>query len=97
MLGVEIESPGTVAAVVTVSVLLAVAVWRRPSTVVYALVGLFTTGATVFDIAEIRHQVGDGTAAFAVIAAAVAALHAATVLVAAKTTPTTRRPSPRTV
>jgi hypothetical protein len=48
-----------VTGVLTVSVLLAVAVWRRLATGVYALVALFAAGAAVFDIAEIRHQASD--------------------------------------
>ncbi|ADP79511.1 hypothetical protein [Pseudofrankia inefficax] len=93
--GIPAESPGTVAAFVAASLLLAAAVWRRPSTGVCALVALFAASAAVLDIAEIHHQAREGTVSVAVIAAIVAALHTATTLAAARTAAATRNTSPR--
>ncbi len=96
VLGTKAESPGAVAAVVAASVLLAAAIWRRPSTGLCTLVALFTAAAAVFDIAEIHHQTREGTVTVAAIAAAVAALHTATFLITAKTVAATRSKRPRT-
>ena len=82
LLGVPADSPGAVAAVVLGSVLLAVAVARYPRPAVVAAVAVLAAGATVFDVAEVAHQVAAEQTGVAVLAALVAALHLVVVVAA---------------
>lgn len=82
LLGVSADSPGTVVVVVLGSVLLAVVVARYPRPSVVAAVAVLAAGATVFDIAEVAHQLAEDQTGVAVLAAVVAALHLAAVVAA---------------
>jgi len=82
LLGVPADSPGTVVIVVVGSVLLAVVVARYPRPMVVATVAVLAAGATVFDVAEVAHQVAGDQTAVAVLAALVAVLHLAVVIAA---------------
>ena len=77
--GISVESPWIVAAGAIASVALAVAVWRRPTRPVIAIVVAFTLAALVFDILEISHQVGVGRVGLAALAGVIAALRVATI------------------
>jgi hypothetical protein len=79
ILGVPIESPLTVIGAVLVSILLAVAVWRRPLRAVLIVAAVFALGAAVLDVAEIVHQTGEGSVLIAALAGLVALLHVAVV------------------
>jgi hypothetical protein len=68
--------------VVVGSVLLAVVVARYPRPIVVATVAVLAAGATVFDVAEVAHQVAADQIGVAILAALVAALHLAVVVAA---------------
>lgn len=74
VLGVSIESPGTVGAMTVVSVALAALVWRRPTRPVTAVLVAFAVGAGVLDVAEVGHQVTEDRMGLASLAALIAAL-----------------------
>jgi hypothetical protein len=75
VLGVDLESPGLVAAVVLASVGLAVWVWRRQNTVALVVVAVFAGVFAVFDIAEVAHQVNESRPGIAVLAGVLAVIH----------------------
>jgi len=77
LLGVSVESPATVVAVVAVSLLLAGLLWRYRRRWVLVVVAAFAAGAAVFDIAEVVHQVRAGRAGVGGLAGLVAAAHVA--------------------
>jgi hypothetical protein len=83
VLGVSIESPGTVSAMGAVSVALAGLVWRRPVRPVAAVVAAFAVGAGVLDVSEVAHQVTENRMGLAALAAPIAALRLLTVAGAA--------------
>jgi hypothetical protein len=82
LLGVPADSPATVVIVVLGSVLLAALVARYPRPIVVAAVAGLAAGATVFDVAEVAHQVAADRTGVAGLAALVAALHLAAVVAA---------------
>jgi hypothetical protein len=83
VLGASVESPGTVVAVVVVSLLLAGLVWWYRRSWVLVAVAVFAAGAAVFDIAEVVHQVRAGRVGVGGLAVLVAALHVAVVVAVA--------------
>jgi hypothetical protein len=82
VLGLDLESPGPVAAAVVLSVVLAALVlWRRDRRVL--VVTAVVAGAfAVLDIVEVSHQLDEDNAGLAVLAATIAVLHAATAALA---------------
>ena len=74
-----IESPWVVALGTLAAAALAVAVWRRPTRPVIALVVAFTVAAMVFDLREIGHQASEGRTGLIVLAGVIVALRAATI------------------
>ena len=75
---VALESPWVVALGTTAAIALAVAVWRRPTRPVNAVVVAFTVAAVVFDLLEIGHQASEGRIGLVVLAGVIVALRAAT-------------------
>jgi hypothetical protein len=71
LLGVPADSPAAVTVVVLGSVLLAGLVVRYPRPIVVAAVAGLAAGATVFDVAEVSHQVAADRTGVAVLAALV--------------------------
>lgn len=74
-----IESPWAAALGTVAAVTLAVAVWRRPTRPVIALVAVFTVAAMVFDLREIGHQAGEDRIGLVALASVLVALRAATI------------------
>jgi hypothetical protein len=95
VLGVDLESPGLVVAVVLASVGLAAWVWRRQNTVALVVVAVFAGVFAVFDIAEVAHQIDESRPGIAVLAGVVAVIHvvvaAISVLAVARRTPEVSR------
>lgn len=78
ILGIEPESTPLVMLAVVASLLLVVALWRRPgSPAVMWVAVVFCAGFAVMDVLEVAHKLEEDESTIAVIAALVAALHAA--------------------
>jgi|ERR1700682_804988 len=77
--GVNIESPWIVALGAIASIACAVAVWRRPTRPVIAIVVAFTAAAVVLDVLEVDYQVGNGRIGLAVLAGGIAAIRVAAI------------------
>lgn len=74
--GVDPESTPAVTAVVLVSLLLAWVAWRWTAAWSLLIGAAFCVAALAFDVREIVHQANEGRTTVAVLAAAVALLHA---------------------
>ena len=84
VLGLDLESPGPVALAVVLSAVLAAAVLWRPDRRVLLVVALGATAFAVLDIAEVAHQLADDRTGLALLAATIAAMHAAATALAAR-------------
>jgi Flp pilus assembly protein TadB len=82
VLGVDLEASPLVAAAVIASIALAILVLRIPRRSILLTIGIFVAVATVFDIAEVAHQIHDSQQLLTFLAVLVAALHAAGVALA---------------
>jgi hypothetical protein len=71
-LGLPLESTGAVAALVVVSLALAVAVWRRPVPLVLGAIAGFAVVAGVLDVVEVSHQFDTDRPGLAVLALVIA-------------------------
>lgn len=73
--GIDRESNGLVATAVAVSLFLAALLWFQPRLVVWVAIALASIAFTVFDIAEVAHQIDVSKSGLALLAAAVALAH----------------------
>jgi hypothetical protein len=73
--GIDLESPAAVVGVVALSLLVAAAVWWRPRREVFLVGVVFCLAATLFDVREVVHQVGEQSAGLTALAVLVALLH----------------------
>jgi hypothetical protein len=84
-LGVDVEAWPFVAAAASASLALAAAAWRRrPSAPLLWLIALAMAAFAALDVREVLHQLDLDETGLAVLAAAVAALHLAAALLAAR-------------
>ena len=67
---------------VIISVVLAAATWRSDSRWILLVTALFAAAFAALDVAEFAHQIRDSAATIAIIAGAIAILHAAAALLA---------------
>ena len=74
-----LESPWIIGVGTIAAVALAVAVWRRPTRPVIAVVVAFTVAGVVFDVVEIGIRVSERRIGLAVLASVILALRAATI------------------
>jgi hypothetical protein len=77
--GFNPEAPWIVASGTVVSIGCAVALWRRPTRPVIAIVVALTAAALILDALELHHQIGEGHIGLAVLAGGIAALRAAAI------------------
>lgn len=77
--GVNVESPLIVTLGAIASIACAVAVWRRPTRPVIAIVVAFTAAALILDILEVDYQAGNGRIGLAVLAGGIAAVRVAAI------------------
>jgi hypothetical protein len=82
VLGLDLESPGPVAAALVLSAVLAAAVLFRPDRWVLVAIAVVAAAFAVLDIAEVGHQLDEDKTGLAVLAATIAAMHAATAALA---------------
>jgi hypothetical protein len=75
LLGVDPESRGLVILAVVVSLLLALAVLRRPDDILLVAVGLIMLAFAALDVREVVHQADENRTGLAVLAGFVAVLH----------------------
>ena len=87
ILGVDTESLGLGIAAVVASILLAAAVWLRPSKGVLAVVAVFGLVFAAGDGRELVHQLDDANGGLAAVAALLLALHLAVTALAAVSLP----------
>jgi hypothetical protein len=80
--GISIESTPFVALAVAASALLALAAWLRPNPVLLALIAVAMLAFAALDAREVAHQLDEDRTRLALLAALVAALHAASAIVA---------------
>jgi hypothetical protein len=86
-LGVDVEAGPFVALAAVVSLALALAAWLRPrAAALLALVAGAMLVFAVLDVREVLHQVDESRTGLALLAGAVAALHAAAAAVAGRMT-----------
>jgi hypothetical protein len=83
LLGVNPEATALVVVAVAASIFLAFAVWLRPQPLVLVAVILLGLAFAALDAREFVHQVNESRAGIAVIAAALAVLHAGVAALAA--------------
>lgn len=76
VLGIDAESPLSIAAAVVVSVLLAGLVWRRPTPRLLVVIAVVAAAFAVLDIAEVVHQVDENRSGLALLAGVIATAHA---------------------
>ena len=76
VLGINPESTPLVVFAVAASVLLAILTWRSESRLLLTVVALVAAGFTVFDLAEVVHQLDESRGGLAFTAAVIAAGHA---------------------
>ena len=81
--GINPESTGLVIAAIVAAVLLAVAVWFSPFSVVLLALIAFGLVFAVFDVRELVHQVNESRAGLVVIASVLALIHLAVAAIAA--------------
>lgn len=79
------------------SSLLAVLVWRRPRRQLLRVVAGFAAVFAAFDLAEVAHQLGEDDTGLAVLAASIAALHAAAAIIALHRSAAAREQDPAAV
>ena len=84
VLGVDVESPGPIAAAVIVSALLVITLWSRPLRIVALAALVVGVGFAVFDTAEVANQLDENRNGFALLAGVVAAGHAAAALLSGR-------------
>lgn len=77
VLGIDVESPATVAFAVIGSLLLAAALWFRPLRPVAVLAVASGLAFAALDLAEVAHQLDESSTGLAALAAAIAIGHAA--------------------
>jgi hypothetical protein len=95
VLGNDVESPVLVTTAVVISLLIAGLVWRRSDRRLFIIVAVFGAGFAVLDVAEVAHELDEDNTGLALLAGAIAALHAAVAALAlhqAATTGVTREP-----
>jgi hypothetical protein len=85
VLGLDVESPATIALAVVLSVVLAGALWSRPMRLVAAAAVAFAVAFVVLDAAEVVHQVDGSQAGLALLAITVAVGHTGAALAAGRT------------
>jgi Flp pilus assembly protein TadB len=85
VLGLDIESPATVAFAVAVSLLLAAGLWFRPLRWIAVAAIAFAVLFAAFDVAEILHQLDESKRELAALAAVVAGCHAAAAAASGRT------------
>jgi hypothetical protein len=83
-LGVDLEAAPFVALAAAASVGLALAAWRRPSATVVLVLAAATLAFAALDVREVGHQLAENRIGLAVLASAVAVLHAAAAAVAGR-------------
>ncbi len=93
VLGVPVDSPAAVTGAIALSLLLALAIWRRPTRRVLLATAAFAAAATILDLAEIPHQIDHSRGGLAALAALIAVLHLAAAAAAAALWTTTRHPA----
>lgn len=77
VLGVDVESPASVALALVASAALAAGLWFRPSRPVALCALLVAVAFAVFDVAEVAHQLEESNSSLTVLAGVVGAGHAA--------------------
>jgi Flp pilus assembly protein TadB len=77
VLGIDVESPWLVTIGVVASLALAVVAWRTLSAAVLRTIAAFAALFTVFDIAELAHQLGESRSGLAIYVGIVAVVHCA--------------------
>lgn len=82
VLGLDLESPAPVAAALVLSAVLAALVLWRPDRRVLVVIAVAAAAFAVLDIAEVSHQLDEDRTGLAMLAATIAALHAATAALA---------------
>jgi hypothetical protein len=82
VLGLDLESPASVALALVLSGGLAAAVLWRPDRRVLVAIAVVAAAFAVLDIAEVSHQLDEDRTGLAVLAATIAAMHAATAALA---------------
>ena len=93
VLGLNLESPLVVGIAVVASVGLALLAWSRPERRWLMAIAVIAAGFALVDVAEVLHQLDEDRMGLALLAAAVAALHALAVLLAVRATPPPRAAS----
>lgn len=93
VLGLNLESPLVVGIAVVASVGLALLAWSRPERRWLLAIAVIAAGFALVDVAEVLHQLDEDRMGLALLAAAVAALHALAVLLAVRATPPPRTAS----
>ncbi len=88
VLGVNLESNALVVVAVAVSLALAALAWFRRHRAVFLTIAAFAIMFTIFDIAEVAHQVKESRVGVAVLAAFIALVHAITAVIAQQQTAT---------
>ncbi|QNE21389.1 hypothetical protein F1D05_30050 [Kribbella qitaiheensis] len=84
VLGMELESPVSIAALVVVSLALAGWVWRRPTRLTAAILVVFAAVVAVADGREVGHQLSGDHAGLAAVAAVLVVFRLATIIGAAQ-------------
>jgi hypothetical protein len=96
-LGVDLEAAPFVALAAAASIALALAAWRRPSATVLLALAAAMLAFAALDLREVAHQLSENRTGLALLAGAVAVLHAAAAAVAVRLAPAlsaTRGPRP---
>jgi hypothetical protein len=86
VLGLDLESPLVVGIAVVASVGLALLAWSRPDRRWLVAIAVVAAGFALVDVAEVLHQLDEDRMGLALLAAAVAALHALAVVLAVRAT-----------
>jgi len=84
VLGLDPEAPALVAVAALASLALAVGLWRTPRRPVALAAVVFAVVFTVFDVAEVTHQLDEDRTGLALLAAAIALGHAGAALAAGR-------------
>jgi hypothetical protein len=83
-LGVDFEAAPFVALAAAASIALALAAWRRPSAAVLLALAAAMLAFAALDVREVAHQLSENRTGLALLAGAVAVLHAAAAAVAGR-------------
>jgi hypothetical protein len=86
VLGLDLESPLVVGLAVVASVGLALLAWSRPERRWLVAIAVVAAGFALVDVAEVLHQLDEDRMGLALLAAAVAALHALAAVLAVRAT-----------